>query len=264
MDVERLPLKKLSLKRLRQLVEEKGPAIYAQVIRELKADPRVGAQRIVQECQSRIEAMEREQGRLARMFDYERQIRAMGYRLVAGVVTVGKGALAGPVVAAAVAWADAVPIAGLEEPKKLSGRRRQEVYEQIRAQAVAVGTCAVMPGGADEESAMQAELEAMVGAVAALRPAPEYLLVDGSRTLPLSLPQAAVPRGEAVSYSIAAASVVARVARDEQLCQLDRLYPGYGFANHKGYSTPEHREALERLGPSPVHRVGIRIKGQVG
>lgn len=247
-------IKKMSLKRLQDLIEERGPEVYPEVIAALSSDPRGGAQKLVRQCQARMEDWQKEKQRLGRMFSYERQVWAMGYRLVAGIDEVGRGPLAGPVVAAAVILPSEVLLPGIDEIKRLSARRRQELYDRIQEVAVAVGIGMVHPEGIDEANVMMATYKAMVKAVQDLSPAPDYLLIDGLHLPNVVQPQAPVVGGDGLSCSIAAAAVVAKVTRDQYMVEMDKLYPQYGFANHKGYGTAEHREALERHGPCPIHR----------
>lgn len=250
----RINLKKMSLKKLQCLIADGGADMFAEVIEVLKGDPRGGAQKLVRYCQGRLQELHKEQERVGRMFSYERQLWAMGYRLVAGIDEVGRGPLAGPVVAAAVILPGELFFPGIEESKRLSGKRRQEVYDQIREKAVSVGIGMVHPDGIDEANVVLATYKAMVKAVADLAEAPDYLLVDSLHVPNVTQLQAAIAGGDGQSCSIAAASIVAKVTRDQYMIDMDRLYPQYGFANHKGYGTLEHREALEKYGPCPIHR----------
>lgn len=247
-------IKRMSLKKLQGLIAEKGPEIYPEVIMALGDDPRGGAQKLVKYCQVRLEEWDRERDRITRMYSYERQLWAMGYRLVAGLDEVGRGPLAGPVVAAAVILPGELILPGIDDAKRLSGRRRQELYQQIRENAVAVGVGMIHPDGIDEASVMLATYKALIKAVGDLSVQPDYLLIDALHLPNVSQPQAPVVGGDAQSASIAAASIVAKVIRDEYMIEMDREYPEYGFANHKGYGTAEHRAALERYGPCPIHR----------
>lgn len=250
----RVNLKKLSLKRLQSLLAEEGPEIYPEVISALENDPRSGAQKLVRYCKNQLEALNRAREQSARMYAYERQLWAMGYRLVAGLDDVGRGPLAGPVVAAAVILPGEILLPGLEEVRRLTPRRRQELYEEIRAKAVTVGVGMVYPEGMDEASSVMASYKALIKAVNDLAVEPDYLLIDGFHLPDVTQPQAPVAGGDTQSCSIAAAAVVARTLRDEYMIEMDRLYPQYGFASHKGYGTPEHRAALARYGPCPIHR----------
>ncbi len=174
---------------------------------------------------------------------------------LAGVDEVGRGPLAGPVVAAAVILDPERPIEGLADSKRLSERRREALAEAIHARALAVGLGRAEVEEIDRINILQASLRAMRRAVLALEVSPELLLVDGNRC-PEGLPcrAEAVIRGDQRVAVISAASIVAKVARDREMVALDAEYPGYGLARHKGYPSPAHLEALARLGPSPVHR----------
>lgn len=250
----RLNIKKMSLKKLQNLILERGPEIYPEVIRILGQDPRSGAQKLVRLCHTKLEEWERERERLARMFSYERQVWAMGYKLVAGLDEAGRGPLAGPVVAAAVILPEEVYLPGLDDSKRLSPKRRLELYEQIKRSAVGIGIGMVHPDGIDEANVMMATYKAMVKAAQNLPTPADYLLIDALHLPGVSQPQSPIVGGEGLSCSIAAAGIVAKVARDEHMVEMDKLYPQYGFANHKGYGTAEHREALEKHGPCPIHR----------
>jgi ribonuclease HII len=173
---------------------------------------------------------------------------------VAGVDEVGRGPLAGPVVAAAVILDPSQPIDGLADSKKLSEKRRSQLAEQIRARALAWSLGRAEVEEIDRINILQASLLAMQRAVAALAQSPELVLVDGNRCPSLACPAQAVVRGDALVPAISAASIVAKVSRDLEMVGLDALYPGYGLAQHKGYPSRMHLEALARLGASPVHR----------
>lgn len=253
----RMKIKKMSLKKLQSLIAEMGPEIYPEVIRTLGADPRGGAQKLVKYCQARLEEWERERERIARMYSYERQLWAMGYKMVAGLDEVGRGPLAGPVVAAAVILPSELVLPGIDDAKRLSPRRRQELYQLVRENAISVGVGMVHPDGIDEANVMLATYKALIKAVNNLSVAPDYLLIDGLHLPNVTQPQAPVVGGDTQSCSIAAASIVAKVLRDEYMIEMDRQYPEYGFANHKGYGTAEHRAALEKYGPCPIHRKAV-------
>ena len=173
---------------------------------------------------------------------------------VAGVDEVGRGPLAGDVVAAAVILDPANPVAGLRDSKKLSAKRREVLAVQIREQAVAWAIGRASVAEIDSLNVLQASLLAMRRAVEALQPQPVGVLVDGNRLPVWSYPALAVIGGDDSVAAIAAASILAKVQRDTELTDLDRCYPGYGFASHKGYPTAQHLQALRQLGVSPVHR----------
>jgi len=179
---------------------------------------------------------------------------AMGYQVVAGVDEVGMGPLAGPVVGGAAVLPLGVKIPGLDDSKLLKFDERERLDAIIRRRAVAVSVCAVDHAQIDRIGLTKARHLATAGAVAGLGVPAEYLLVDAFDVPEAPLPQMAVVRGDRTCASIMAASIVAKVARDRAMIEYDRMYPGYGFSFHKGYATPEHRAAIKRLGPSPIHR----------
>lgn len=173
---------------------------------------------------------------------------------MAGVDEAGRGPLAGPVVAAAVVLDPAHPIDGLDDSKRLAAPRREALYGEISQRAQAIAVAAVEPDEIDALNILGATLAAMQRAVAGLAPGPTRVLVDGDRCPELAVPARAVIGGDALEPAIAAASIVAKVERDRLMVALDARFPGYGFAAHKGYTTPMHLEALLRLGPCAVHR----------
>jgi ribonuclease HII len=190
-------------------------------------------------------------------FKFETDAWSQGALRVAGVDEVGRGPLAGPVFAAAVVlphFANYAWLSEVRDSKMLTSLARERLAEQIRGHAL-VGVGAVSHEEIDAIGIGVASLRAMLRAVEALPVSPDCLLVDGRFTITGAfLPQRAIVDGDALCLSVACASIVAKVARDQLLIELDAEYPGYGFASHKGYSTPEHREALRRLGPCPLHR----------
>ena len=188
------------------------------------------------------------------LWRYERMAGSMGYQVVAGVDEVGMGPLAGPVVGGAVVLRIGERIPGLNDSKVITPAERGRVDAIIRRRAIAVSVCAVDHTQVDRLGLYKARILASAGAVAGLSVKAEYLLVDAFDVPDTPLPQMAVIRGDKVCASIMAASIVAKVARDRAMIEYDRLYPGWGFADHKGYATPSHRAAIRRLGPSPIHR----------
>jgi ribonuclease HII len=177
-----------------------------------------------------------------------------GLILTAGVDEAGRGPLAGPVCAAAVILDPARPIAGLDDSKRLTARRREALESEIQERALAWAVAWASAAEIDSLNILKASLLAMSRAVAALTPEPARVLVDGNRLPELACPAQAIVGGDGLVAAIGAASILAKVARDRHLCELDARYPGYGFAVHKGYPTRAHREALVRLGPCPEHR----------
>lgn len=176
------------------------------------------------------------------------------YKYVAGVDEVGRGPLAGPVVAAAVILDPANPIQGLADSKVLSEQKREALAVVIRERAIAWAVGRAEIEEIDQINILQASLLAMRRAVLQLRPQPEYALVDGNRCPSLPCPAEAIIKGDASVAAISAASILAKVSRNQEMQQLDSQYPGYGFASHKGYPTKAHLTALATLGVSPIHR----------
>jgi len=192
----------------------------------------------------------------------EEEARKRGALRIAGVDEVGRGPLFGPVVAAAVILAPGFRLDGLTDSKKLSEKKRNEMDPEIRANAVAWAIASVDAETIDRINIRQASLLAMRRAVEQLALSPDFLLIDGRDTIDWDCPQRAVVKGDATSFSIAAASVLAKVYRDRLIVDLDREFPGYGLAQHKGYGTAEHLAALTRLGPTPLHRRSFRPASQ--
>jgi ribonuclease HII len=184
---------------------------------------------------------------------YEREARQHGWQRIAGIDEVGRGSLFGPVTACAVVLNPKRRIVGIDDSKKLTHERRCELAERIREHALAWATAEIAASRIDAWNIYQASRQAMVAAVSQLRPLPDYLLLDAIE-IDLPIEQKALIHGDARSVSIAAASIVAKVERDRQMEQFDQLYPQYGLAQNKGYATPDHLEALRRLGPTPLHR----------
>lgn len=185
---------------------------------------------------------------------FERAARKQGYRLIAGADEAGRGSLFGDVYAAAVILDPEAPIRGLRDSKELTRERRELLAGRIRERALAWAVATSDAGEIDRVNILQASRLAMRRAVEQLRPAPDYLLIDAI-TVDLPLPQKGIIRGDALCPTIAAASILAKVARDAAMREWDERYPGYGLARHKGYPTEEHIEALAALGPTPHHRM---------
>jgi ribonuclease HII len=185
---------------------------------------------------------------------YERRLWKLGIETVAGVDEVGVGPMAGPVVAAAVIFAPEVFIKGVHDSKQVPAEKREELYPIIMKQALAVGVGTAQVEEIDRINIYRAAVAACARAVNALSPAPQHVLVDGRRNPDLTIAQTAIVGGDRKSFCIAAASIVAKVVRDRMMVGFDAQFPEYGFANHKGYCTAEHFAALDRLGPSPIHR----------
>ena len=238
--------------RRRYLVE--GRPLDVATEAALLADPRAGAKAILHAVARRRSENRAEGQRLRKLLRYENALWTSGVLRVAGVDEAGMSPLAGPVAAAAVVFAPGSRIPGIDDSKKLDAAARARLAEEIKVTALAwaVGFAAVEE--IDTINIYWAGLLAMRRAVEGLSLAPQHLLLDARRLRDLSTPQQAIVKGDAKSLTIAAASILAKTARDALMCNLDAEHPGYGFAKHKGYPVREHLAALEKLGASPVHR----------
>ncbi|UFS72722.1 ribonuclease HII [Geomonas sp. RF6] len=185
---------------------------------------------------------------------FEAEALRHGYRYVAGVDEAGRGPLAGPVVAAAVILPEGLILEGADDSKKLTAAKRDELFDVIMKEALSVGVGIGDHILIDDINILQATLNAMCQAVAALTPAPDFILIDGISKIPLPTPQRTIKKGDSLSLSISAASIIAKVTRDRLMLEYDALYPGYGFADHKGYAAASHLDAIAKLGPCPIHR----------
>lgn len=188
----------------------------------------------------------------------EDSLSGCGYGRIAGVDEAGRGALAGPVVAAAVIAHPALAIPGVDDSKELGAAERERLAAEIRRTALAWAVVAVAADVIDRINILEATKRAMRTALARLDPAPDCALIDAVRLSGFAFPCLPVVRGDAISYAVACASILAKVERDRQMIEMGQLYPHYGFSVHKGYGVPEHREALAQYGPSPVHRLTFR------
>jgi ribonuclease HII len=187
-------------------------------------------------------------------YQYETSAAEKGYTAVCGIDEAGRGPLAGPVFAAAIILPEGLVIEGLDDSKKLTEKKREALYDIIIEKAISYGIGFATETEIDEINILQATYLAMKRACEKLNPPADYALVDGNRMPPLSIPGETIVKGDSLSQSIAAASILAKVSRDRLLLELDKLYPEYQFAKHKGYGTKLHRELLLQYGPSPVHR----------
>lgn len=197
------------------------------------------------------------------MLSYELYLRQHGYQLIAGVDEAGRGPIAGPVVAAAVIFepTDDVPrlLEGLTDSKKLTEKRREKFYALIQQKAISVSVGMQTHLEIDKNNILQATLKAMTQAISELIPSPDYVIVDGNCEPHVNLPCSAIIKGDGLSLSIAAASVIAKVTRDRVMCEYHKIYPEYGFDRHKGYPTPQHKSAVARFGPCKIHRRSFKL-----
>ncbi|MCM1126029.1 MAG: ribonuclease HII [Lachnospiraceae bacterium] len=221
-------------------------------IKTYETDERDGVRSLVGKAQKRIADYEKELARTEKMKEYEKKYAS--YSWICGIDEVGRGPLAGPVVAGAVILPKDCDILYLNDSKQLSEKRREELYSVIMEKAVSTGLGFVSPERIDEINILQATYEAMREAVSKLNPAPELLLNDAVTIPQITIRQVPIIKGDAKSISIAAASIIAKVTRDRLMVQYDEIYPEYGFASNKGYGAKAHLDALKKYGSAPIHR----------
>lgn len=217
-----------------------------------RQDERKGVQNALARWDRLQTKKQAERQKYQEMTFFENQAHENGYRLIAGIDEVGRGPLAGPVIAAAVILPDE-PILGLDDSKKLSEKKRESLFEEINQKAVAIGIGVINSEIIDKINIYQASKQAMMAALEKLTPNPQFLLVD-AMTLPIDLPQESLIKGDARSNSIAAASIIAKVTRDRLMKEYGMEYPQYGFERNAGYGTKEHLEAIKKYGVLPIHR----------
>lgn len=220
-----------------------------------ETDLRSGVQKLVQQYRKKLDALEKEKLRMEQMMQFEHKYEHLGY--LCGIDEVGRGPLAGPVVACAVILPKDHPILYLNDSKKLTAHKREELYDVIMREAVAVGLGMASPARIDEINILQATYEAMRQAVSKLAVMPQLLLNDAVTIPGIEIPQVPIIKGDAKSASIAAASIVAKVTRDRLMVEYDKTMPEYGFASNKGYGSAEHIVALQKYGPTPIHRASF-------
>ena len=245
---------RLSLAQLRLRYVVEGRALDAAMETALKADPRAGAKAILDAVARRRLERRSEGQRLRKLLRYERDLWTIGVLRVAGVDEAGMSPLAGPVAAAAVVFAPGSRIPGIDDSKKLDATARDRLALEIKETAPAWSIGFAEVEEIDRVNIYWAGLLAMRRAIEGLSIAPEHVLLDARRLKELPIPQQAIVRGDCKSLTIAAASILAKTARDALMCKLDAQYPGYGFSQHKGYPVREHLAALRKLGASPIHR----------
>ena len=217
-----------------------------------ETDERAGVRKIVESAEKRRQKYLDELERIEQLKKYEREYETFSY--ICGIDEVGRGPLAGPVVAGAVILPKDCDILYINDSKKLSAAKREELYDEIMEKAVAVGIGMMGPEVIDEINILQATYRAMQEAIKKLNPQPDILLNDAVTIPNVTIKQVPIIKGDAKSISIGAASIVAKVTRDRMMEEYDTIFPGYGFASNKGYGSSEHIRALKELGPTPIHR----------
>lgn len=221
-------------------------------INTYRADQRAGVQKLVEKATKSWEEWESEKERTYQLKAFEREYEEYGY--ICGIDEVGRGPFAGPVVAGAVILPKDCDILYINDSKKLSEKKREELYDIIMEKAVATGIGMVGPERIDEINILNATYEAMREAIGNLSVQPELLLNDAVTIPEITIPQVPIIKGDAKSISIGAASIIAKVTRDRLMVEYEKFYPEYDFASNKGYGSVKHREALKKYGPCPIHR----------
>ena len=224
-------------------------------IEQYKDDTRSGVQALVEKAKKRLDKLEKEKERIWKLKKYEREYEACGY--ICGIDEVGRGPLAGPVVAGAVVLPKDCEILYINDSKKLSEKKREELYDVIMEQAVATGIGMASPARIDEINILQATYEAMREAIHKLSIQPDILLNDAVTIPEVQIRQVPIIKGDAKSISIGAASIIAKVTRDRLMVEYDKIMPEYDFASNKGYGSAAHIAALKKYGPSPIHRASF-------
>ena len=227
-----------------------APEVSEDFLAACREDPRKAAARLVR----RYEKAQAEHARLLKMYAYEHEAWARGYEIVAGVDEAGRGPRAGPVSVAAVILPHDLCLPKLNDSKKLSAKVREELFDEIQEKAIAVGTALIDAQTIDRVNIYQATINGMYEAIFSLQPEPQEVLIDAVPLENLPMASQSIIKGDAKSASIAAASIIAKVTRDRLMDEYDKIYPEYGFAQHKGYGTAQHIEALKKYGPCPIHR----------
>ncbi len=249
--IERMTMSK-KISEIRLEFEQAGIEELADLMEKYREDPRSGVVGLIAKYEKRQEALEKERMRLKEMRIFEEQYKA--YDCICGIDEAGRGPLAGPVVAGAVILPKDCEILYLNDSKKLSEKKREELYVEITQKAFAWAVGYASPQRIDEINILQATYEAMREAVGNLKMKPDLLLNDAVRIPKVEIPQIPIIKGDARSVSIAAASIIAKVTRDRLMKEYDAMMPEYGFAGHKGYGSKSHIEAIKTYGPSLIHR----------
>jgi ribonuclease HII len=246
-------MNEMTIREIEQLLFHEKSSISEKRLRQLESDERKGVQIAVHKYRKQQEKELALIEKYDNLQEYERSLYRKGIQYIAGIDEVGRGPLAGPVIAAAVILPANVKLIGIDDSKKITSEKREYFYHQILEQSISVGVGIISAQDIDEINIYQASILAMKIAIGKLSVTPEHLLVD-ALALPIDIPQTSIIKGDGKSVSIAAGSIVAKVTRDRLMKNLDKTYPQYGFARNMGYGTKEHLNALEEYGPIGEHR----------
>jgi len=250
----------LSLKQLKELLAQSDDASQIELLNSLKNDSRAGVQKLIAQTFAQKAKKEQAIAKIQQLWQIENQLSQEGYQYICGCDEVGRGPLAGPVVAAAVIMPQNCQILGIDDSKKLNDQKRRLLAAEIKEKAIAYSISEISPRIIDAVNILQASRLAMQEAVQKLAVKADFIVVDGWDNPLFTLPQKSVIKGDSKCFSIACASIIAKVYRDELMESLACKYPGYGFDRHKGYPTKEHYQALKDLGPTDIHRISFDLK----
>lgn len=247
-------MKDKSVKEIKEIIENISIDEYMKYIEILKIDERKSVQSLAVKMAKKLDAIRREEERLEKINEFENEGYKKGYVYIGGIDEAGRGPLAGPVVASVVVFKQGTKIEGINDSKKLSEAKREELFDIIKKEALDYGIGIVNNEEIDEFNILNATYMAMKKALNCLKKSPDYLLIDAATIPGVDVAQNPIIKGDSKSISIAAASILAKVTRDNLMYQYDEMYPEYGFKGHKGYGTKEHYEAIEKHGITPIHR----------
>lgn len=247
-------MKDKSVKEIKEIIENISTDEYLKYIEILKIDERKSVQSLAVKMAKKLDAIRRESERLEKINEFENEGYEKGYIYIGGIDEAGRGPLAGPVVASVVVFKQGTKIEGINDSKKLSEAKREELFDIIKEEALDYGIGIVNNEEIDEFNILNATYMAMKKALNCLKKSPDYLLIDAATIPGVDIAQNPIIKGDSKSISIAAASILAKVTRDNLMYQYDEMYPEYGFKGHKGYGTKEHYEAIEKHGITPIHR----------
>lgn len=247
-------MKDKSVKEINAIIESLSPDEYLNYIDILKADERKSVKNIAIKLAKKLDKIRVENERLEMINTFENEGYKNGYTYIGGIDEAGRGPLAGPVVAAVVVFKPGTKIEGINDSKKLSESKRDELFDIIKEQALDYGIGIVQREEIDEYNILNATYMAMKKAINCLKNTPDYLLVDAAHIPGVSIEQKSIIKGDSKSISIAAASILAKVTRDSIMYEYDKMYPEYGFASHKGYGTDQHYKAIREHGITTIHR----------
>ena len=250
-----------SIDEIKEIMQAASVEELPEIIDIYSTDERSGVQKLILSARKRIESLEKEKLRIEALREYEE--KNSEYEFICGIDEVGRGPLAGPVVAGAVILPKGCRILYINDSKQLSEKKRVELYDVIMEQAVACAVGHASPERIDEINILQATYEAMREAIGKLNPKPQILLNDAVTIPKVDIRQIPIIKGDAKSISIGAASIIAKVTRDRLMCEYDKVFPEYDFAGNKGYGSAAHIEALKKYGPTPIHRRSF-IKNFIG